>query len=249
MIDKICQKEFETLVGFSVYQLKFFICHFVFVPLILVLSFGLTVANGQENSPAAKGEAPADSARKANTRPADEPAVATEPFDGALVGKMALQCVSLETEVGRIEIEMLAEAAPETVRNFLNLASTGMFTTTTFSRVVKGFVIQGGNLATSLNITPALAMRSKRTILDEPNAVKHERGIVSMARPDTPNQATSNFFILVDDAPQLDGKFAAFGRVKNGMEVVDVINKSPAEDEKPVKPVRITRVLVSECAK
>ena len=162
---------------------------------------------------------------------------------------MSGQCVTLETEAGVIEIEMLAEAAPESVRNFLNLAATGAFNTTTFSRVVKDFVIQGGNLSTSQTQTPALMQRARRTIPDEPNAVKHERGIVSMARPDTPNGATTSFFILVGDAPHLDGKFAAFGRVKRGMEIVDAINKAPANGEKPDKPVRLTRAVVAACAR
>lgn len=187
--------------------------------------------------------------KKINARPAETNATAAEPFDGAPVEKMSAQCVTLETEAGVIEIEMLAEAAPETVRNFLNLVAGGFLNTTTFSRVVKDFVIQGGNLSTSQNLTPALAQRSRRTVADEPNAVKHERGIVSMARPDTPNGATTNFFILVSDAPHLDGKFAAFGRVKRGMEVVDAINKASTDGEKPDKPVRITRAVVAQCAK
>ncbi len=184
-----------------------------------------------------------------NERAAETPAIAPEPFDGATVEKLSVQCVTLETEAGVIEIEMLPETAPETVRNFLNLVAIGAFDTTTFSRVVKGFVIQGGNLATHENITQALALRSRRTIPDEPNAVKHERGIVSMARPEAPNSASTNFFILVDTASQLDGKFAAFGRVKKGMEVVDAINNARVENEKPEKPVRITRASIVACAK
>src|SRR2546423_12049659 len=81
---------------------------------------------------------------KKNERPAAETAAQGEPFDKATVEQMSKQCVTLETEVGAIRIEMLAEAAPETTRNFLNLAATGAFDTTTFSRVVRGFVIQGG---------------------------------------------------------------------------------------------------------
>lgn len=221
------------------------------VTTLFLIALTCMMAFAQETAPPQKKEEPASSPspKKMNERPANAPAVAPEPFDGALVEKMAAQCVTLETEAGVIEIEMLAEAAPETVRNFLNLAATGAFNTTTFSRIVKDFVIQGGNLATSQHPTPALAMRSRRTIPDEPNAVKHERGIVSMARPETPNGATTNFFILVGGAPHLDGRFAAFGRVKRGMEFVDAINKATAEGEKPEKPVRITKVIVASCAK
>ena len=186
--------------------------------------------------------------KKSNERPAAlAKSSAPEPFDGASVEKMAGQCVRLETESGVIEIEMLAESAPETARNFLNLAATGAFDTTTFSRVVKGFVIQGGNLATRQSMTPELAERSTRTIADEPSNIKHVRGIVSMALPGRPNSATTHFFILAGDAPHLDGKFSAFGRVTRGMDVVDAINQAPVDGDKPDKPVRITRAVVYGC--
>jgi peptidyl-prolyl cis-trans isomerase B (cyclophilin B) len=191
--------------------------------------------------------APAPTPTPAPTPPAPAPTPAPEPFDAATVEQMAAQCVRLETEAGAIELRMLPVAAPTTVRNFLNLAAAGAYDTTTFSRVVKNFVIQGGNLSTRANMTPALAERSRRTIPDEPNEVKHVRGIVSMARPDTPNGATTNFFILVRDAAYLDGTFAAFGRVTSGMEVVDAINQAEVEGEKPVAPVRLKRVVVAVC--
>ena len=186
--------------------------------------------------------------KKSNERPVTQPTPAPEPFDGASVEKMAAQCVRLETEAGAIEIEMLPESAPESVRNFLNLAATGLFDTTTFSRVVKGFVVQGGNLSTGQKWNFETAKRAARKIPDEPSLVKHERGIVSMARPDEPNSATTHFFILVGEAAQLDGKFSAFGRVTTGMDVVDAINQAEAENEKPAKPVVVTRAVVHECA-
>jgi peptidyl-prolyl cis-trans isomerase B (cyclophilin B) len=162
---------------------------------------------------------------------------------------MSGQCVTLDTEQGAIVIEMLPEKAPQTVRNFLNLAAAGTLDTTTFGRVVKGFVIQGGNLSTSEHWGAELATRMQRTLPDEPNDVKHVRGIVSMARGDEPNTATTHFFILVGDGPHLDGKFAAFGRVVRGMEVADAINRAESEDERPVVPVRIKHASVSSCEK
>jgi peptidyl-prolyl cis-trans isomerase B (cyclophilin B) len=199
------------------------------------------VAVGQSNNAA-------QPAKKANERPA-APAKSPEPFDTASVEQMAGQCVTLDTEAGAIRLEVLPEAAPETVRNFLNLAAIGAFDTTTFSRVVKDFVIQGGNVATRQGITAELVARVTRKIPDEPNYVKHVRGVVSMARPEEPNSASSHFFILIGDAPNLDGKFAAFGRVVSGMDVADAINHAPAEGEKPEKPVRIKRAAVSPCVK
>ncbi|MGH9870981.1 MAG: peptidylprolyl isomerase [Pyrinomonadaceae bacterium] len=187
--------------------------------------------------------------KKANQRPADAAVPAPEPFDGASVEKMRASCVSLETELGGIDIEMIPEVAPESVRGFLNLAATGALDTTTFSRIVKDFVIQGGNLTTSERWNYDLARRMSRKLPDEPGLIKHVRGIVSMARTTDANSATTHFFILVGDGHHLDGKFAAFGRVTKGIEVADEINKAPAEGEKPNKPVRINRALVMQCKK
>ena len=186
--------------------------------------------------------------KKANARPAETARPKTEPFDGASVEKMAGQCVTLDTEQGVIVIEVLPQKAPESSRNFLNLAATGALDTTVFSRVVKGFVIQGGNLSTSERWSDQLAERMSRKLPDEPSDLKHVRGIVSMARSDEPNSATTHFFILVGDGPHLDGKFAAFGRVLRGMEVADAINRA-AENEKPEVPVRIKTATVAACAK
>ena len=173
--------------------------------------------------------------------------VPVEPFDGASVDKMRDQCVTLETEAGSIEIEFMPEVAPESVRNFLNLVATGALDTTTFSRVVKDFVIQGGNLATSEKWGVELSKRAARKLPDEPSLVKHERGIVSMARGDEPNSASTHFFILVGPGQHLNGKFAAFGKVRKGMEVADTINAAPKDGEKPEKPVRINRAIVAAC--
>ena len=186
---------------------------------------------------------------KANARPTPPPEqVSAEPFDKADVKTMASRCVQFDTEAGVIEMEMFPESAPESVRNFLNLTAIGAFDNTTFSRVVPGFVIQGGDLYTSGKITPQLAVRARRPVPDEPNTILHERGILSMARSDKSNSATTHFFILVDTASNLDGTFAAFGHVTKGMEFVDAINKANVSNEKPDKPVKIKKASVFECS-
>lgn len=194
-----------------------------------------------------KSAGPQPDPPKKNARPVDVSAQAPEPFDGASVEKMAQQCVTLQTEAGNIVIEMLPGSAPENVRNFLNLSATGAFDTTTFSRVVKDFVIQGGNLSTSDKWGIELMKRMTHKLPDEPGLIKHVRGIVSMARPNEPNSATTSFFILVGNGSNLDGKFSAFGTVTSGMEVVDAINHAQAEGEKPSKPVHITKATVAPC--
>ena len=208
---------------------------------VALVVVGAVVASAQSGEP--------EPAKKANARKTTTPAVVGEPFDGATVEKMASQCVTLETELGAIEIGFMPETAPEAVRNFLNLSATGAFDTTTFSRTVKGFVIQGGNLQTSEKWSAELAKRMTRRLPDELGLVKHVRGIVSMARTDEPNSGTTHFFILVGPGPHLDSKFSAFGTVTKGIEVADAINQAPAEGEKPDKPVKINRAVVAPCKK
>lgn len=218
----------------------------ILILITLCFLFSAASVNAQKPDETKTGmSTPADT-KKANQRPA-EPAQTSEPFDKADVKTLAAQCVKLETESGNIEMEMLAETAPETVRNFLNLAAIGAFDTTTFSRVVPGFVIQGGNLSTRQTMTPEIARHARKTISDEPNIVKHIRGIVSMARGAEPNSASTHFFILLGEASNLDGTFAAFGRVTKGMDVVEAINKMPVEGEKPIKPVQLTKATVFAC--
>lgn len=212
--------------------------------IVLALVIGLLASASAQNPVPS-----ADTMKKANVRPPEAGRAKSEPFDGASIEKMTGQCVTLRTEQGAITMEMLPAKAPETARSFLNLTASGALDSTTFSRIVPGFVIQGGNLSTSERWNAELAARMSRHLPDEPSDLKHARGIVSMARSDEPNSATTHFFILVGDGPNLDGKFSAFGRVVSGMEVADAINRAPAEGEKPSVPVRITRAEVAPCVK
>jgi peptidyl-prolyl cis-trans isomerase B (cyclophilin B) len=213
----------------------------------VLLAAALTAAPVLGQSAQSKPEPAAAEPKKSNARPS-EAAAAAEPFDKADMKTLAEQCVTLDTGAGAIRIELFPESAPHAVRNFLNLASTGALDTTTFSRVVPGFVVQGGDLySREGKMTYELGMRARRAIPDEPNKILHERGIVSMARSAEPNSATTNFFILVSAGSHLDGSFAAFGRVTSGMETVDGINKVSVENEKPVKPIRIRKALVAPC--
>jgi peptidyl-prolyl cis-trans isomerase B (cyclophilin B) len=210
---------------------------------VLIVMFSIGLAAGQNPVPNT------DNLKKANVRPSDSAKAKSDPFDGASIEKMTGQCVTLQTEQGAIVIEMLPAKAPETARSFLNLAASGALDSTTFSRTVPGFVIQGGNLSTSEKWSADLAARMSRHLPDEPSDLKHVRGIVSMARSDEPNSATTHFFILVGAGPNLDGKFSAFGRVLRGIEVADAINRAPADGEKPNVPVRITQAEVARCVK
>src|SRR5690606_4079367 len=106
----------------------------------------------------------------------------------------------------------------------------------------------GGDLYTREGeVTRAVGLRARKVVPDEPNSILHERGIISMARGDEPNTATTNFFILVDSASYLDGKFAAFGRVTKGMDDVEAIDKADETDETPADPARRKEAAVAVC--
>jgi peptidyl-prolyl cis-trans isomerase B (cyclophilin B) len=216
---------------------------FILCSLLLALT---VIAQSTPSDQTVKKEETTEPAKKTNQRPA-EPERKPEPFDKTDVQTMATKCVIFETEKGKIKMEMFPESAPNTVRNFLNLVAIGALDNTTFSRVVPNFVIQGGDLYTNENITNEFKWRAVRTIPDEPNLIKHERGILSMARSNEPNSASTSFFILVSESSSLDGTFAAFGKVTAGMEVVDEINKMPVENEKPKEPVRLTEAKIETC--
>lgn len=156
-----------------------------------------------------------------------------EPYLTATVDEMR-KTVTLKTTLGSLKIEMEPDWAPEHVRNFLKLVSTGWYNGTAFHRLVPGFVVQGGMGDTRTGNAAHPADRWVRTLKGEfRNDVKHVRGIVSMARNDDPDSASTSFFLVLGDAPHLDGKYTAFGRVVAGMEVLDAFEKEPVDGETP----------------
>ena len=145
---------------------------------------------------------------------------------------------------GIIELELYPEAAPKTVANFLKLVGEGFYDGLIFHRVIPGFMIQGGDPeGTGMG-------GSKNPIVGEfkangfNNPIKHTRGVISMARTNDPNSASSQFFIMHADYPYLDGKYAAFGKVVSGMEIVDEIANVPTYSERPRFAMRMKRVYV-----
>ena len=146
---------------------------------------------------------------------------------------------------GIIRIEVDEKAAPITTANFLKLVKEGFYDGLTFHRVISGFMVQGGDP------TGTGTGGSKDTIKGEfasngyNNPLKHTRGVISMARTMDPNSASSQFFIMHADAPHLDGQYAAFGKVVEGMGVIDQIAASRTDfRDKPVTPVVMKRVYI-----
>jgi len=162
-----------------------------------------------------------------------------EPFLNATIDAMR-KTVTLKTTLGAIKIRMEPDWASENVRNFLKLTQTGWYNGTAFHRIAKDFVVQGGTATGRASGPTHNADRWVRPVKGEFRAdVKHVRGIVSMAHGDDPNSATTSFFLMLGAAPNLDGQFSAFGRVVEGMEVLDAFSKEEVDGETPKRRLEI----------
>ena len=148
---------------------------------------------------------------------------------------------------GVIDLELDAQAPPITVENFLKLVGEGFYDGLTFHRVIPGFMIQGGCPEGTGMGGPGWHIKGEFARNGVPNPIKHTRGVISMARAMDPNSAGSQFFIMHEDAPHLDGGYAAFGRVVSGMDVVDRIADVATDyNDKPLTPVVMESVRVVE---
>ncbi|MEN1969447.1 peptidylprolyl isomerase [Lentibacillus sp. N15] len=142
----------------------------------------------------------------------------------------------------QIKLELYPDVAPNTVSNFISLINQGFYDGLTFHRVIPEFMIQGGDPEGNGTGGPGYAIKGEFTSNGFDNNLKHERGVLSMARSNDPDSAGSQFFIMVADSSQLDGDYAAFGKVTDGMDVVDNIvsvdrdgNDKPKEEQKMKK--------------
>ncbi len=155
--------------------------------------------------------------------------------------------VIIEMENGKkMTVELYPKEAPITVENFLNLVNEHFYDGLIFHRVISGFMIQGGDpMGTGYG-------GSKNSIKGEfrangiNNTIRHTRGVISMARSQSPNSASSQFFIMHRDAPYLDGQYAAFGKVTEGIDVVDEIASVETDyNDMPLKPQRIKTITLA----
>lgn len=155
--------------------------------------------------------------------------------------------VIIKTKLGEIEIKLLPDKAPKHVENFLKLAKSGFYNGTIFHRVIPGFMIQGGDPNTKdLNKKELYGMGGPgHSVKAEFNDMPHKRGIVSMARSNDPDSAGSQFFIVVEDSPFLDGKYTAFGQVVKGLGVADKIVNQPRDArDNPLERIEMTVTVV-----
>ena len=152
--------------------------------------------------------------------------------------------IKIEMQDGGVMIaELYEDVAPLTVDNFLSLANKGFYDNLTFHRVIPGFMIQGGCPKGNGTGGPGYHIKGEFSANGVKNDLKHTRGVLSMARAAQPDSAGSQFFIMHADAPHLDGQYAAFGKVVEGMEVVDRIASARTDyADKPLTPVVIASV-------
>ncbi len=148
---------------------------------------------------------------------------------------------------GQIKAELYPDKAPITVENFKKLVKQGFYDGLTFHRVIEGFMIQGGCPRGDGTGGPGYQIKGEFFRNGVANDLKHTRGVLSMARAMAPDSAGSQFFIMHRDAPHLDGSYAAFGKVIEGIEVVDEIASVPTgAGDRPKKPVVMKKVTVEE---
>jgi peptidyl-prolyl cis-trans isomerase B (cyclophilin B) len=165
-------------------------------------------------------------------------------FKGEL--KMEKPIVTIEMENGDVlKAELYPEIAPNTVRNFISLVQKGFYDGLIFHRVIPGFMIQGGDPQGTGMGGPGYAIKGEFASNGFANDLKHTRGVMSMARSRMPDSAGSQFFIMVADAPHLDGEYAAFGKVIEGMEAADrIVSAKRNFQDRPFEPQVMKKVTV-----
>ncbi len=168
-------------------------------------------------------------------------------------GEQAPIGFTIEMESGDVmKGELYPEIAPETVENFVNLCNEDFYAGLIFHRVISGFMIQAGAYDAELNQKPAASIRGEFKANGFDNELKHERGVISMARTNEPNSASSQFFIMHRDHSSLDGNYAAFGKITEGLEIIDKIANvethmvNPLFDDVPVEAQVIKTITINQ---
>ncbi len=211
------------------------------VLLLMLAVMMLASACGAKNGNSAQGGAA--TAAPTETAAPETPANDEPELLGA--DKHPVVTIELSTEK-TIKLELYPEVAPNTVNNFISLVQKGFYDGVIFHRVIPGFMIQGGDPEGSGMGGPGYFIKGEFTANGFENKLKHTRGVLSMARQSQPlDSAGSQFFIMVADSPFLDGQYASFGKVTEGMEAVDeIVNAPTGNADRPENPVTMTKVTV-----
>ena len=176
----------------------------------------------------------------------DKPPPEIPPFSTETVEELRQYRAVLVTSFGEITVELYPDKAENHVRNFLRLAEIGAYRGLAFHRIVPGFVVQTGFLETRSEPPSERILKYVQNLEPELNDLLHEPGVLSMARGDEPNSASTSFFIVTGTATSLDHKYTAFGRVVDGMQVVKAIEAVPTDGDTPLGRVELSRVRVEK---
>jgi peptidyl-prolyl cis-trans isomerase B (cyclophilin B) len=169
-----------------------------------------------------------------------------EPFVNESAQELGAYRAVLDTTDGPIVIEFFVDKAPNTVRQFMRLVAAGVYNGTAFHRVAPGFVIQTGALSSRVAPLSEKQQKLVHNLPPEFNDTKHVKGIVSMARGESPDSAQTSFFICTGTSTALDGQYTAFGRVADGMSVVDTIEQTPRDGETPKTRIELKSVKIEK---
>lgn len=208
------------------------------------VSEGLDIVQRISQLPADAKGAPLERVAITSVTIRDTPPPAPVPFANDTPEQLERYTAVLETTLGAITIGFDARKAPEHVRNFLQLAQAGVYDGTPFHRVVRRFVVQTGALNDRTVPLTEKQQKLVHNLQPEFNDTKHVKGIVSMARGDDPASANTSFFIVTADAPSLDGKYTVFGRVIDGLDVLDKIESTPVSGESPTTRIDLVKVRI-----
>lgn len=211
---------------------------------ILILAFAMLLAGCQKNEDTTT--AAPSTEKETETTTAETTAEETTQNPDA-VDPMDVETMTAEITVkdyGTIKLELYPSKAPQTVSNFVSLANQGFYDGTIFHRVIEGFMIQGGDPEGTGLGGPGYSIKGEFESNGFENDIKHDRGVLSMARKSSPlDSAGSQFFIVQEAAPHLDGDYAAFGKVVEGMEIVDEIASCETDaNDKPLTDIVIESI-------
>jgi peptidyl-prolyl cis-trans isomerase B (cyclophilin B) len=218
----------------------------IFLSVLMSVALAACAQSGDRNS-SAPTDTVATSASETTTSAAETtssaPAVQQEKPMSQYENKVA----ELHTSAGEIDIRFFPDVAPNHVRNFIDLAGSGFYNGTKFHRVIAGFMIQGGDPNTKAGDPSTWGIGgSEKNVKAEFNKVSHKRGIVSMARSQSFDSASSQFFIVVADSNFLDNNYTVFGQVTKGMDVADKIVAAAGGSERPKSLVTIDKIVIRD---
>jgi len=229
----------------------------LFFTVLMFAFLACGASNGDTTDTAATGSSATDTATTSGTTAAstdtDSSATAGTTTQSAAQENTSMsqyenKVAELHTTAGEIDIRFFPDVAPNHVKNFLDLAQQGFYDNTKFHRIIPGFMIQGGD-PNSVSGSPNTwgTGGSPNKVKAEFNPISHKRGIVSMARSQHPDSASSQFFIVVADSTFLDNNYTVFGQVTKGMDVADKIVGAPTgPNDRPVDPVAITKIVIRD---